>query len=97
MDRILKASAGITWYEPRRNRARNHRRNGAEQSTKRMAAWFCLCLLAGALGYAVLEHGARKLLQWNISLLIIGVTSLGYWVTTPSRRLAPAMERLPGL
>jgi len=58
--------------------------------------WFYLCLLAAALGYAVFEHGARNLLPWNISLLIIGMASFGYWVTTRSSRLAPVMERLLG-
>ncbi len=58
--------------------------------------WFYLSLLAGALGFAVFEHGARNLLHWNISLLTIGMASIGYWVTTRSSRLAPAMERFLG-
>ena len=58
--------------------------------------WLYLSLLAGGLGHAVFQHGARNLLSWNISLLIVGVASFGYWVTTRSSRLAPAIERLLG-
>ena len=59
--------------------------------------WFYLSILAGALGYAVFAHGARALLDWNISLLIIGLGVVAYWVTTPRSDVAPAMDTLLGL
>jgi len=52
-----------------------------------------LSVLAGAVGYAVFEHGARGLFDWNISLLIIGVVALGYWGFTSFSDAAPPMER----
>ena len=60
------------------------------------AQWFYLTLLGGALGYAVLEHGGRTLLEWDICLAIVGVGSVAYWATTGASRLAPAMGRLLG-
>ena len=65
-------------------------------SWERWAKWFYPSLLCGALGYAVYQHGGQALADWNVSLLIIGVAAVGYWGITPTRRLAPAMERLPG-
>ena len=57
--------------------------------------WLYLGTLATALGFAVLRHGGRAIFDWNISLLLIGVCAISYWLTTPASRIAPAMDKLP--
>lgn len=56
--------------------------------------WLHLSFPTSALGYAVFAHGAQSLLDWNISLLIIGAGAVAYWVITPISDAAPGMERL---
>ncbi len=56
--------------------------------------WLCLSILACALGYAVFAHGARALLDWNISLSIIGVGVVVYWAMTARSDAATAPENM---
>lgn len=46
-------------------------------------------VLAAALGYSVFRHGGLGLIDWNVSLLILGLTALTYWLRTPRSELAP--------
>jgi O-antigen ligase len=54
--------------------------------------WLYLSVLASALGYAVSQHGGRDLLDWNVSLLLIGAGALLYWMMTPPSAAAPLLE-----
>jgi O-antigen ligase len=48
-----------------------------------------LALLAFALAYGVFYQGGRLPVNWNISLLIISVAAIAYWLISPAASLAP--------
>ncbi len=52
----------------------------------------CLALLSAALGYAALWKGGVWTVDWNISLLLIGVAFAGYWIGLPGREKAPPLR-----
>ena len=58
----------------------------------RFAQTFYLGLLTIALGYGVVQHGGDDLADWNVCLLILGLTAIVYWLRTSSADLAPPME-----
>lgn len=63
---------------------------------ERVLSPWLLCLYLGiltaALGYAVLEHGAEVLGDWNVSLVIIGIGAVLYWALTGRSNAAPPMH-----
>lgn len=73
------------------------RRTAGSAGKTRSWRWFCLGVMASALGYAAFGHGGRVPLDWNISLLIIGVGAVAYWALTPPSSVDPGMPILPGV
>jgi hypothetical protein len=55
----------------------------------RASQWVSLGVLAIAFGYAVLEGGGRSPVDWNISVLLIGIAALVHW------RLADPADEAP--
>ena len=49
-------------------------------------------ILAVALGYSVFKQGAQGLIDWNVSLLILGLAAVAYWLRTPRSDLAPPIS-----
>ena len=83
--------AGIRRYYIRMNApAPRHRRSGASGSPPR-AVWFCLLLVACALGNAMVQHGGRAVSDWGVSLLLIGLSAAGYWTVVPRSRSTSPM------
>jgi putative inorganic carbon (hco3(-)) transporter len=48
--------------------------------------------LAIAFGYAVFRFGGYELADWNVTLLVIGLTSAVYWLRMPRSDLAPPIQ-----
>src|SRR5271154_999362 len=46
-------------------------------------------VLAAALGYSVFQHGGLSLIDWNVSLLILGLAAVTYWPRTERGDMAP--------
>lgn len=47
-----------------------------------------------AVGYAALRGGARSLLDWNVSPLLVGCAALLYWLTARDDDRAPSLDPL---
>src|SRR5438552_1075184 len=54
--------------------------------------WPSLGFLGLALAYAVVSEGGRSFIDWNISLVLIGLVALAYWARTRDNP-APPLER----
>jgi O-antigen ligase len=59
---------------------------------KRFAQRTYIGALAAALGYSIFQNGGLNLIGWNVTLLILGVTALAYWLRAPRADLAPPLE-----
>ena len=64
----------------------------------RVSLLFYLAALTMAWGYAVFQDGGRVPLHWNISLLMVGLVAVVYWLRTSQGEFAPLPDRwLSGL
>lgn len=57
----------------------------------RTSQWMPLGVLAIALGYAVLHGGGRSPVDWNVSMLLIGLVALVHWLRTNPAERAPSV------
>ena len=64
----------------------------ATRMSTRLSRHVSLGFAAVALGYSVLELGGQDHIGWNISLFILAVGAIVYWLRTPAEDLAPPID-----
>ena len=57
-----------------------------------LPALLSIGLLSIGLGYAIFEDGGVDTWGWNTCLLVVGLVAAAYWLLTPARELAPALN-----
>src|ERR1700733_2237172 len=64
----------------------------ATRMSTRLSRQLSLGFATVALGYSILELGGQDLIGWNISLFILAVGAIVYWLGTPAEDLAPPVD-----
>jgi len=64
----------------------------ASRMPSRSARRFLLLVLAVALAYAIFSSAGRDLIDWNLSVLVIAVVAVAYWLPKSAKDLAPSLE-----
>lgn len=65
---------------------RSRQRSGSSGGYVPRWQWLCVAAIALALGIALVGHGGRDLAAWDISLILIALTTLICWLLAPGSR-----------